>query len=73
MAGRAFIRLNSRGLNLETAKQTKLDVVEMLKVLRIGRFARGRMPKDRTIQISVVLPQILLGMANLSENAGFVS
>ena len=38
MSAAAFIRLNGRGLNLETAKQTKIRVDDLLKVLRICRL-----------------------------------
>ena len=72
MSAAAFIRLNGRGLNLETAKQTKIRVDDLLKVLRIGRF--GQADADGSgAKISVVFPQIPPGMANLSKNSFFVS
>jgi hypothetical protein len=49
-----FSGLNGAGLNLETGKQTKIEVEGLRTILRIGRFGRGNRGNDGTAQISVV-------------------
>lgn len=62
MGGGAFIRLNGGRLNLKTAKQTKICVASLLKILRNSRFELGcRRVFQSDLQL---IPQ---DMANLPE------
>jgi hypothetical protein len=70
MSGAAFIRLNGSGLNLETAKQTKIRVDGLLKILRICRFGLARCREDTVGKFRLCFPHIPPGMAN-SWKSGF--
>jgi hypothetical protein len=71
MSGGAFIRLNGSGLNLETAKQTKIRIDGLLKILRICRFGLARCRGDTVGKFQLYFPQIPLGMANWWKNGFF--